>query len=747
MNNPLRMAALGRAAQRAALALLALYVVAWGGKYAGLVLYLPYMINVWLLALGSLAWLAWRALRRRPFPATPFDLPLLAFLAAYLLSSLASPIPRLGLEQFGYYLACTLIFYLLVDLARAGKSLEPWLGLMLLAGAWYLFFGLGEVTAWYRRWLEIAPPGQWIPPATLRVDATIGHPNTLAALLNLLWPLAAARLAAARSRWLKAALAVYVLAAFAVLFLTSSRGGWLAAAAALAVLILLLALDRRELVRRCWAWLRAHAWAWAGLGLAGLLLGRALGALMLRQVQHPTHPTADPRGYIWQVAVAMFRARPWLGGGPGTYPLEYLSFFSNPPFDLLPHAHNFVLNQLGENGLAGAAATLALGAVLAWAAWQAWKRSAPGGRTLLAGSLAALAGLAVHSQFDLPQWAPVVNVLTAVLMAGLAAPLLPRRPAGVPLAAGNALLTAGCLALVVLSLLSGWGYTAYQRGVEALRAGNWPSAARWLEEAIRRDPSMPVYHLQAGVAYARLGMDDAGRATDPAALRKSIALTGQGLALAGNYAPDWAGLGMAKLAAGDAKGGVEALRTAAGLAPAWAEVRLALAQALEQAGQDAEAAALYRAALEMKPALAEDPSAPDTPLWREAAASPPSALPDAEESWQALAEGDAARAEALFKAQAGGVNNASAYLGLGLAQMQQGRLEEARRSLETSTFIDGSQPRAHAVLADLYAKLGEAAKAQAESARAAELLGISAYNRPAELGTRKGQWVLIYHRE
>ena len=504
---------LERVLQRAALLLLAAYLVMGGGKVAGQVIAPLYPINIWLAIGGGLAWIAWRILRRRPFPATPLDGPVLAGVVIGLVSALASQDPRVSLERYAYLLACVLLFYLIVDLERSGKSAEAWIGITLAAGTWFLFFGVSDVADWLRRWLEIGGLQNPIPPATIRINATLEHANYLASYLNLLWPLAAARILTIRSRWIKALLAGYILCALGLLYFTSSRGGWLSAAAALGTLTLLLALDHADRVRRAWTWLRMRRWALAGLVIIGLAAAGAAGGLLIRQSQHPTHPTGNPRFYIWRVALEMARQRPLTGTGQGTYGVYFMQEYSFPPNVLLTHAHNYWINLLGESGVPGLAAGIWLVLAGAWAGWKRWQAGTAGGRALLAGSIAALIGMAVHSQFDMPQGALLADALVVALLAQLAAPLEPTLRAAThhPLKstrqfqAGNVLLILAWLSMTGIDLYSLRGFTPYNKGLVAAAEKDWPTAAAWMDEAVNKDPYLSIYHTQAGLAHADAG--------------------------------------------------------------------------------------------------------------------------------------------------------------------------------------------------------------------------------------------------
>ena len=122
------------------LPLLLIYLLLAGGTYNGSVLFTLQRANLVLFLLCGLAWLGWRFWRRRPFPSTPLDGPLVAWVAAGLLASLFSTNPRLSLDVFTATLVYVLVFYLVVDLVRAGWRREAWLTALLSASLVVLAF-------------------------------------------------------------------------------------------------------------------------------------------------------------------------------------------------------------------------------------------------------------------------------------------------------------------------------------------------------------------------------------------------------------------------------------------------------------------------------------------------------------------------------------------------------------------------------------------------------------------------------
>src|SRR5262249_10022830 len=119
----------------------------------------------------------------------------------------------------------------------------------------------------YLTWLGLSGGGEWLPPAPLRQAGLFGHPNILAAYLNLLLPLALLALTsdgrrttndeqgrARRARWAlfifrRSSLGVWLGLALLAIFTTSSRGGWAATAVTLGLSGILLVAAEGGLTR------------------------------------------------------------------------------------------------------------------------------------------------------------------------------------------------------------------------------------------------------------------------------------------------------------------------------------------------------------------------------------------------------------------------------------------------------------------------------------------------------------------
>ncbi len=311
------------------------------------------------------------------------------------------------------------------------------------------------------------------------------------------------------------------------------------------------------------------------------------------------------RTYIWVVAWKMFLAHPLTGNGPLTYATQFIQTYSIPSDVLLPHAHNIVINVLGESGLLGVAALAFFAWALVGLVVRRWRGSRGGDRLVLIGLAASLGGLVTHSMFDIPTYLPAVAFLVVCVVAMLAAgdSRESSRPVGIfstgrwgwLLASGAWLLVAGVLAW------QAWAYPPFFEGVAAANAGDWKTGAVKLDLAVERDPRLAFTWFQAGFVHGMLALDASGRVIDPGELEQARQDYQHGLAIEPTYSTNWADLGLLDWAAGDQAGALAALQKAAEAAPEQAAFRLTWGRMLEASGQVAAAQAAYNQVLQQQP--------------------------------------------------------------------------------------------------------------------------------------------------
>jgi O-antigen ligase len=315
-----------------------------------------------------------------------------------------------------------------------------------------------------------------------------GYPNAMAGFLLLAGGAACASVQGDRSRLERAAAVVGCGLFPAGLYFTRSRGAVLAACVGILIWALL---ERERWWARRWLWGGAAALLVAGgLSLMGHRLARLLWFVWPGGAAGGEDTSVQWRLFISKWTWAMIRDHPWLGVGPGAFPVA-LTHYQTLPYTGGENPHNLYLEIAAEYGL-----TIAILAGLAFLFCLA--RVALAGRRLpLAYAtrtrrmvlVAALAACAVHNGVDL-DWSFPAIALTSVVLLGLTVAgrrhLSTERPHRrmSPIRTGAVLLA---LALVagVAAIRYGSAVLVTQ-GRTALAAGNVAGAeknlvrARWL---------------------------------------------------------------------------------------------------------------------------------------------------------------------------------------------------------------------------------------------------------------------------
>ncbi len=255
-----------------------------------------------------------------------------------------------------------------------------------------------------------------------------------------------ARRDAGRFSWIESRRARWVVLAWgaaAVLVLavpvSLSRGGVVSLAAGLSLFVLLRAWSRS----RKGLSVRALAILLAGLAATAAALFAVLPAEPRDRVLTLAGITTDQSGAyrlaLWRDTLRLAASSPAVGSGFGAYEDAIPRFKTTAGHFRVQHAENDHLELLAEGGLLG---TLLGGAAVLIVLLRGLLSLREGGhrlaQALLAGSLAGLAALYVHSAFDFNLRIPS-NALMAALLVALALatarhpegdPLLPRHPKG-----------------------------------------------------------------------------------------------------------------------------------------------------------------------------------------------------------------------------------------------------------------------------------------------------------------------------
>ncbi len=358
-----------------------------------------------------LSWLARHSTRRRSrLLLPPLAVPMLAVLAALLLSTIRATSLQLSVSEIIKWMELVAIYVLVYNEfdERWDKAL---LIVLLLTGAAAAAHGA------YQFLFRVGPEGFVLFGSFMRAHGTFGQPNPFAGYLGLTLPLAGgivvAGLAGGRLRipwrWVLAGSICGALMLCAAI-MSWSRGAWLGITAALISLAIAV------------LWRPGRARGWILILVVLLVCGVLLGG-WARVPTFISQRLSDLAAYVsvtdargveitdsnyavlerlahWQAAWSMWMSRPWLGIGTGNYEVAYaqhrLPLWPEP----LGHAHNYYLNMAAETGLVGLLSLSLLGVMALLGLLRAIRRTAGLRLGVLLGALGMIVHLSVHSVFD-----------------------------------------------------------------------------------------------------------------------------------------------------------------------------------------------------------------------------------------------------------------------------------------------------------------------------------------------------------
>jgi putative inorganic carbon (HCO3(-)) transporter len=312
-----------------------------------------------LLFLMIVSWIYHALVDASPAPLKfPFRAPLLVFGSAFLITTITSDIPLNSINWCVEYLRALLIILLVINILRTPHRLAAAMDAILVAailcslpcvyqgitGSHFEFWGFGQIKF----------AGLFGTDFGWRPAGPIGDPNFLAMSLVVALPLAVVRtLQPGLSRMRRLIPLVALALMIPAIAFTYSRASMIG----LAMDALLLAVfhHRRKLI--------VAAAVLAGVALFTQMPKDFIIRMMtLKQVPIISHQQniADPsyRGRHSEelVALAMFKAHPIMGVGPGNYSLEYQQYNAKVGLDERTEQrdpHDWYLQIAAEMGLAG----------------------------------------------------------------------------------------------------------------------------------------------------------------------------------------------------------------------------------------------------------------------------------------------------------------------------------------------------------------------------------------------------------
>lgn len=574
--------------------------------------------------------------RRLP-GGSPLDVPVVALLGVYLLTTATSLDWRVSIEVTLTAFMAIAVFYVLSDGRLLRRShVEVALMAALLAAALRALWIVGGD---YLDWLQLTQavrgsitPGDLLPPEVLKLHDVGDHPNILGGMLAMAVPFFLVALVRPIAQALRALAALALLAVLLALFLSLARSAWVAAAAGALTSTLLFTFAApagRGFLRSLWPSGKRSRWLLAAGGLAVLVVAAVAAVYVVQSVEaRPIwlfRESASPRIDALGAGAEMIQDYPLVGTGPAIYRLlypEYSGAFPNHAF----HSHNGFLQVAIDMGVPGVLAMLALAGALLWILVRGLRETDGEVRLSLIACAGAVVALATFSLFDAPNISK--GPLVAIAAVGAVAVLAyqgrrvsdePPGPApGWPRVGRMGQLAARAVVPVALAgLLIMWGrldgaHFYYSSGVANANAERWPEAVDKAERAVELDPDYAIYRLQLGVTLGEAYLDTGL----PSFLDGAIAQLERAVELEPRSAIGHANLAMLLVNTGDDERLRESALAAIEFANSDPAVVLAAGTALEASNFGVDAVNAYTLAIRIDANLIDSPFWEGTPFRR-----------------------------------------------------------------------------------------------------------------------------------
>ncbi|MCB9451972.1 MAG: O-antigen ligase family protein [Anaerolineaceae bacterium] len=531
---------------------LAIYLVFIGGSAYYTLLFPVRVLHHILLTVLLALWLFGRLRRGQSLPVTPLNLPLLAVVAVWLVSVLASADVRMSFENLWFQLVHVLIFFVLVDMIQHGRQrllLETQFMLgaavIFLSGlelaSWY--FGLGILPGTQLGWASVAGAPLVLPRLSLAMNISTLLAGYLVPLIILTggWALTV------RRRDYQAVLGILAGLLLIILLLTGSRGGMIGIVAGTGAFIALRLSQSGRLTARLSGRVIIGTAMFAGVVLVALFLIWSVS-------DSGTRDFGDAgRVDMWRSAIAMTSDHPLTGVGATLFGRAFRDY-RDPALvqDKLVSAHNVYLNTAAENGLPGILVSLWLGLTFVGAWWHLRQAAGGGYQLRLDTTFAGLAGMGIHSLVDVFTITPIVLLMLLLVAYSITRP-------GSRL--DNPPQTPRWITVMALLVVLGYGVWLIQldraQSVYQNSLSNTETALTDAIEAAQLDPALNLYTLQ--IAY--LTGQDALTSSNPD-IETAIAAYETALEREPTWDTGWINLAVLALQQGNATHALEYLDTA-----------------------------------------------------------------------------------------------------------------------------------------------------------------------------------------
>jgi Tfp pilus assembly protein PilF/O-antigen ligase len=620
---------------RTVFALVATYTIALGGTFNGILNIPLQRASLFFLTIGVVlwGWVTWhRPLTRhhsRLF--TSFDPVIAVWVVAFSISTAAHPSGRthIGLWYAGLYIG---VWFALADLQRHGIPARWIIDGILFVTVPLMLVAVVQMIPWFLAWFAQKSVNVIFAPP--RPSSLLGNPNMLGTILAATLPFGIMRAWQATRQLDRIIWSLWTASALGVLYLTYSRGAWLASAASLSVLGTTVLYRSNRLTIPSWiTWWRTQSrrTRWM-LGMSSTVSGILLILLLVISLNAFNTPRRDTsfRFELYDIAWNTFLEHPVAGTGLFTFGLDVSQHESIPPDQPQAHAHNLVLNVAAELGLPGLIALLLTVGYITHTGWRT-VRDGPQHVACWAG----LVAFGVHSLFDLTIMVPGIMILMLGMLSSLVARPAEHNPIPQTKRPGWHYVLVGLLWVGLL--ITGWWssaiYGEYTRGERLLIAEDYTAGADVLGHVADWQPSIALYHAEYG--YAR-GL--AAYYGHPSSLEPGIEAYERALRTEAPHAVWWINLAALYWQNSQPDQATQAIQQAVNYAPDDPDAWLNMGVYYELQGQTTQAGAAYRRVLEIQPQWGHSSFWTETVFRQQVIARypvEPTAYMRAQELWQA----------------------------------------------------------------------------------------------------------------
>jgi tetratricopeptide (TPR) repeat protein len=532
--------------------------------------FLTLISGIWLIAKQS--------------TATPLKPYILIWLAAYSISVYFSIDPRRSLNQMFLMLVGVFLFLLTYDLISRGWKVEYFFKAFFLIGITITAFSLYEAGSWYLRWIR-NNPGNWFPDITYR----LGTGNLLPPFLILTFHIGIPIFSKTSKKLHRVIILLLVFLSMVVLYLTSSRGGWLGLFFGLLVWGVYFFKTAKEFIITNLKKLFTHKLLFIGIVLLLISLMVLGGFLLYKQTVHPTHGSVfSARDGYWGPAIDTFLEHPLFGQGQFTFASSFLRENSTPPNTFHQHAHSLYLNLLAEMGFVGLLAALLFMVMYFLKFRSIFQKS--NDKLVLLSIFAFIVSCGVHNIFDAYHTKPAMLWPLAILAgAAISQPFVstsdPRKPR-----------PWGMMILISFTWFGIWAITPYYHGFELANQNQWKEAYQTFGQAVKRDPGNALAHQQLALTAAVLAQDGEQNMLDIAIQELESTIQ-----LEPSWALNHANLSTLYFEKNEKDQAIQSAQKAVALAPAVPLYFLNSGYLLEKAGEKDQAHLAYIKTLDLNP--------------------------------------------------------------------------------------------------------------------------------------------------